>query len=398
MAETADTRAKVEVNRYLYAALAVLVISAPLYILVSTRGGGGRVNPLYSAAPAALMPTAVTAAGANPVDAQPRVPRVRPLGSFTPQKAGALPAGFSFPEGVRTFCFAREAYSPKRSVYPYKTEYYIYLMDATEAALTRLFKGRGPAISPDGKLLAFSEEIKPDELFSPRRLRLADLETNRILEIEPLANTDASPIAWSHDGTKLVFNGPKGMSLALLDVKSWEVTTVIPDTAAFNTTDYDRKVYFDSWAPDDKSFLCHSLNTVYEVGLDGKIIWNISTEELTQPLNNSISSEAGFMFTPDKRQLLYNGTGPDCGDIEEACRTLGAYRFDLADKTLARITPEYLNTDDVTFLPSGDEILYAGSCGYKQNRRVPNLCKIPLAGGTPTLLIKNVWSYSYAVR
>ena len=175
---------------------------------------------------------------------------------------------------------------------------FIYLKDLQSGNQTKLTRGDWPEISPDGSKLLFKSAATEDD-DAPRPLQVFDLATKRVEELTALAGLDPRIVRWSHDGTKIAFDRPDD-AFSFLDATTgvWRTITAC---AKLQTTPYESKYfYISSWAPDDKSILIHSHEFLYEVNLDGEVIWKLPIGEF------NISSATRFSLSSDKKLLLFD--------------------------------------------------------------------------------------------
>lgn len=342
--------------KYAYLALMLFIITASIYVFVGRRGRG--------------MPDDRTHYLVNPSALLSNMDRaVRTAGRLLPQQERSLPpTAMSFPDDICTICFSRGDY--------------IYLMSSGKAELTRVAKGRFPNISPDGKMIAFTEDAVTDSVTSPTKIKVADLETNQVVEIESLARLDGGFPRWSHDGTKLAFRGNKEVSIGVWDLKSGNLINVTK-----NFTAATEGFSLDSWGPDDKSLLCHDLENVYEIDLEGNVIQKLTIEGLIP--SSDISSHTLFSLSVDKQHLLFDTENPEDS---------AAYLFNLQAKVLEKITPKGFSPDEPQWLPSGNAILFTNPRLTKGGEYIEDLYEIALNGGSPTLLIKNASHISYSTH
>jgi TolB protein len=209
------------------------------------------------------------------------------------------------------------------------TKIYVY-NDSTKTS-SFVINGTDPAISPDGKQLAFTEQTEKLNKYGRRinQICIVDLMTKnkRILEID---NINIYGPAWSPDGKYILFN--------LFNGKSW-TTGLIDQNNNFKvltkTLSNVHQAYSPTWNFDSKIILVHDIDTVYFFNLNGLITKKIPTKSLINMF--SLSSATRFFLTSTEDQLIFNaearGQGYDTGP--EAI-----FSYDLKTNKLKKVTPE----------------------------------------------------------
>jgi len=148
----------------------------------------------------------------------------------------------------------------------------------------------GPALSPDGRRVAFHRmEAGGGDVWT---LDLADAAQRRFTFDRPQEN--ASPV-WSPDGTRIVFHSRRGTGWALVEKSA--------DGAGAETTlaEFPHVVSPMSWSPDGS----HLLSMVIDPDTNWDI-WQYSfADRAATPLLNEQAAEGFPQFSPDGRWFAY---------------------------------------------------------------------------------------------
>jgi Tol biopolymer transport system component len=276
----------------------------------------------------------------------------------------------SFPSGEQKICFSRGEY--------------IYLFDSRTKAIRRIAKGYNPNLSPDGKLIAFTQRINGAPSYE-RTMKVIDLKTNGIRSYDSLDRLPLSRPIWSPDGAKLAFSfvDNEYVQIGVLDSASgnWYVLPV-------NTTDH-RGVYLASWTQDNKSIVCHDSYNIYEIALTGDLLQTIPIEKIVEP--GAIASPTRFSFSNDRRYLLFDtiGDSPEINTI---------YIFDFQQQVLSRVTPETISGSEPRWLPSGKAILFDRFIANESSKPLFSVSKISLDGNNLVTITPNAQNASYSTK
>jgi hypothetical protein len=225
------------------------------------------------------------------------VVRLEGIGQFT-----ALPNGSLVYEQTRTF----------EDQYAYQD---LFLWDrATERslALTHRRRARDPAVSPDGRLLAYSQNLPSSSAIAVMPL-VPDGEAELVWRGARF--DQAYQPAWSPDGKTLAFSAWRQggfRDILLLDLQTKEVTEVTRDRAldAAPTFSADgRWLLFDS----DRT----GISNIYAFDRRSHELWQV-TDELGGAYEAALS--------PDGVRLAYRAAGPAGYDLYELEITPSAWR------------------------------------------------------------------------
>ena len=143
----------------------------------------------------------------------------------------------------------------------------------------------------------------------------------------------------------------------------------------------------DGWVSGNQSVLLHTMENIYELGLDGRVLQRISTIAL-----GISTSGTRALLSSDRSHLIFNRTDNSSqGPIE------AIYDFDLSTNKLIRITPEGIDGSAPVWLPSEKEILFTCFPAAKDATRM-GLCMIGINGMGLTTLLRDADYASYSTR
>lgn len=279
-----------------------------------------------------------------------------------------------FPYGMAKIAFERDGV--------------VYLYDAQTKETRRIAEGFEPDISPDGDLIAFT--ANRDDSLSNAAIKLFNLKTNTMSEIQSLGEFHSRSPRWSHDGTKLAFD-------VIIGERS-HVGVLNPGTGEWDditkglVTNNRIGPHFNSWLSDDKSILCHDLDYFYEVAIDGSILQKTPIASIIRV--SSISSASKFSFSPDRKRLLFGGFR----ETGRGALNLVVYLFDFEKHTLSTVTPKTMDASEPKWLPSGREIMFSRLEENVGDAAIFDLCITSVDSPTVTTIIKDASNASYSKK
>lgn len=269
-------------------------------------------------------------------------------------------------------------------------------MNLASGEEVRLVEGLSPHLSPTGESLVFvsvqENEGIMNRLSPPTgRLRLLDLRTKEIRDFKATHDRRVGDAIWSNGSLSIAFtmnsNERKGSSIGIIDSHNGNLEKEIFG----NGIPLDDAIYLDSWTPDDRSLLFHTLSALYEVHIDDGRVEKVPVDEIFK--SGSISSATQFYFSSDRRYLLFDRII----DTPDEPVTNVISLFEIATKTLRRVTPEGISGRAGVWLPSNKEILFS-RVEWRRDKWQSDICKIALDGTGLTTVARDADFVSYTTR
>jgi Tol biopolymer transport system component len=261
---------------------------------------------------------------------------------------------------------------------------YVFVKDMKTGVEKRLVKGSYPAVSPDGTTLAYSVDSATPSGDMKREIKLMDLASGKVTSVASLEKYLAYGGAWSPDGSKLAFN-------VLVD-KEWEIGVIDVNTLQWQaiTKQLSKSlgVYSATWTPDSRTIVCHDLDKIFQVNLNGQVVRTIATSDVVDDISY-ISSGTTFLLSSDGGYLLFD-TETQPG--ETRIPMLWVYDFQLKKRT--RISPARLQASSPQWLGSDDEIVFSGRTGGRATR--PGVYRMKRDGTQMGVLVANADQFSVA--
>jgi TolB protein len=161
----------------------------------------------------------------------------------------------------------------RKIAYEHRDNIFVADIDATHPK--KIAAGALPEISPDGTRVAFNTDEDSKTRPGPERhIAIADLGTGKVTISRRFRATIASAPVWSPDGSKLAFS--------IMAEKEWHLGLVNADGSGFrfvkNAGLKSEAFGAPEWARDGKSILCHDLDNIYQIDLDGNALkkWELA--------------------------------------------------------------------------------------------------------------------------
>jgi Tol biopolymer transport system component len=255
---------------------------------------------------------------------------------------------------------------------------FIYMKDLQSGKQTKLIRAYWGETSPDGSKLLF-RLAADEELDAPMPpLQLLELGTGRVQELSSINHLHPLDAYWSNDGTKIAFEGPY-TAFSLLNPATGEWRT-ITTAQRLQTDRYESHYTLTSWSPDDKSILIQSLEYLYQVTLDGEVIWKLPISDF------NISSATRFSLSSDKKLLLFDNyqEGGEHHPVNGVVSIL-----EIASGKMRTITPGTIFAREPRWFGSDNKILFTCLERPKGPPFQPHLCTINVDGSGLTRLIDN---------
>lgn len=259
---------------------------------------------------------------------------------------------------------------------------FIYLRDLASGKEVRLVKGQSPKISPDGKRVLFVSNVLHEGSWRVKfRVKLLDLSSNVVRDVFPLSQLDAISLSWSRDGSKIAFDSTPGFGQFDPATGEWKIIVRYGD---LGVSEQEDPIGLSSWGPDDRSLLIHSLHNLYEVSLDGKVVWQMPITDL------GINSETRFSLSADRKYLLFDSiTDTKERPVNEAVKML-----EMSTKQVFTITPDTIEARTPMWLPSEKGIIFTCMKRFDHPHR-PSICTIDIDGKNLSVLVEYGQQVSY---
>ena len=280
---------------------------------------------------------------------------------------------------VRTFLLslaliATAQAGPQKIAYS-KGSIYTAQLDGTKAR--KLVQGAWPEISPDGTRVVFNTE---EENAPERHIGVVEIATGKRTIFKDIPSDNCHSPVWSPDGKQIAFY--------LFGDNNWHLGLINAGGTGFR---YVRKAKTDTdtlwaaaWATDGKSFFCHTLDDLYRIDLDGKVIKQWSLAKLFP--GAGLNSGSRLAPSPDGRTLLIDvDMGEDIprGDWDGPPPAI--WQLDLISGKATQVTkttlfawhPAWINDHEIlcNHLPEGSKTI--------------SVYRLDLKTGEPKLVVKN---------
>jgi Tol biopolymer transport system component len=287
--------------------------------------------------------------------------------------------------GMNKICFVRE--------------HFVYVSDPQTGETNQIVTGEDCAISSLGESIAFTVDMNPpNKIGRPRTVKVFDLSTKAIKELSSLPQSNKMNPQWSPDGTKLALelSIENQSRVAILTLASGEWSDVTRNLDFLEPWGEINRfgVNLDSWSPDGKSILCHDLNYIYEIGLDGRTLQRLTLSTIVDPHQATISTASRFSFSEDRKLLLFDGNS----EVQTGKSNLALYVFDFDKHSLSRITSETFEASHPRWLPTGKGIVFLRLEETPDDRAIFDVCVTSLDDHKVTTILKNTSSVSYSVE
>lgn len=243
---------------------------------------------------------------------------------------------------------------------------WVHFLPAAGRAARLLAPGASPALSPDGRTVAFARATSPIE--GPVALRTVTVRGTAPRRLALLEGRIDS-LCWSPDGGRLAFVQRQGATarLCTLRANTRELMTVL------EAGDRVPDLYAPVWAADGRSLYVHDLRALYRVDLRGQVRWR---RPLASIAGSATAVSSGDAFAPDPANPLLvaftravPGTRAFDRRFHEPNRAL--YLANLARGTRRRLTPPDMHASGPVWTPDGHALYCQGfrSAHYRRADR-----------------------------
>jgi hypothetical protein len=275
----------------------------------------------------------------------------------------------SVPPSITKLCFVRGNW--------------IYLRDLASGKESKVIEGKSPSLSPIGDALAFMSpnagsllaNLLPPTDQITGHMKVVNLRTKSSQLSGTFAKVRAYGPQWSGDGRRIAFevtnDDASRLDIGVVDWPNGEWRRITSDLNLGKA----EPIYLDSWVPGDKSILFHTLENLYEVGVDGRLLRQTPIENICD--RSEVSSNTRFSLSANKRFLLFDRT------IAPEDMYISVFDFD--HKKLLRVTPLSVAGTNPVWITS-EEILF--TCAEKGEGPLRHdICKIAVDGTALTTVV-----------
>ncbi|CAM4461533.1 MAG: Tol-Pal system protein TolB [Legionella sp.] len=239
----------------------------------------------------------------------------------------------------------------------------------------KVAKGYVPAISPDGKYIAYN--VVDNNHSTNRYLVVLALESGKIILLKNIPSQNNFNPVWSPDSKKLLFS--------TFINNEWHLGLINADGSGYHTVKNTENEYMPTWANNGTSFFSHDLYSIYWLDLDGKLIkkWRIDT---LIP-NGNMSSASRLNVSPNDNMLIMDVDMDEESPVTSWAGPPSAlWTFDINSGKATRISPKgmlawspfWINSDEFVFIEQ------------KKTDKTFDLYRGTLKEFSPVLLLKDV--------
>jgi dipeptidyl aminopeptidase/acylaminoacyl peptidase len=204
--------------------------------------------------------------------------------------------------------------------------------------------GSDPSLSPDGTMLAYTNEAD-----SHRRIALMDLDNDQTRILDSNCTNCWGPV-WSPDGKYIAYDAytqpaavannstqPAGANDNTRN--PWSIAVIDPDngdTVIVSKNTYTRLGAFSpTWSADSKMVIFQDMQSVHIVDLKGNPVRDIPDSDILPDPN--ISSDSKFLLTPDEKKIVFN---MEIDDSLADHPPSAIFAFDTLNKKTIRLSPK----------------------------------------------------------
>jgi len=225
--------------------------------------------------------------------------------------------------------------------------------------LLNLKRVGGPAISPDGRQVAFTiRETNWDENAFETEIWIGGNGPARQLTNAKKSSTQP---AWSPDG--------KWIAFAFRTEGLWNLGLIKPDGSEFKFIKKGEQdkvtLYSPCWAGDAQSIFCHDMTNIYRLRLDGSVLAQWPIRSIVP--NGGMSGDSRIDVSPDGKRLLLSVEMDEVYNRKDWDGPVPAlWSFDLSTQTAVRLTPKNQFAWDACWLDNTNVLFLSQNAGEKQ--------------------------------
>jgi TolB protein len=283
--------------------------------------------------------------------------------------------------------FTQCRHAKKTYDYCYSSGTTLILFSIKDNRATRIkLQGSGPSLSPDGTMLAYTNDAD-----SHRRIALLDLDNDKTSILDSACTNCWGPV-WSPDGRYIAYdvythvggmfndNAIGSWGIAVIGLEDRDTVIVSKNTSArFGSNS-------PAWSADSKKLIFQDLEFVHIVDLKGNPLKDIPDSVF--PPNSGISFDSKFLLTADGKKIVFNVERGDSLGIHPP----GAiFVFDTLTQKTIRISPKGYDCSQ-PFLKDGRVFFDAIK---KASEKKYNIYSVDLNGKDLKLEFRNRQDFTY---
>jgi len=236
----------------------------------------------------------------------------------------------------------------------------VHIANFEVSIVRNLTTGIFPAISPNGKLVAFTRVEGTDGHYI-RRLSVVELASRQTQVFDKVPSDNSYYAAWSPDGTSIAFT--------LWADGVWSLGLIKADGTDFRFIKKGQPnktpLYSPCWARDGKSVFCQDMTNIYRLSLDGTILSQWKIDKFVP--NGSMSGDGRIDVSPDGNRLLLSVDMDEEYDRKDWDGPIPAlWTIDLTTEAVVRLTSKNLFAWDGCWLDSANILFVSQRAGEKQ--------------------------------
>jgi TolB protein len=223
----------------------------------------------------------------------------------------------------------------------------------------RIAAGIFPAISPDGKRIAFTTVEKSGTTYI-RHIAVVDFAGGKPTVFKDVPSENAHYPSWSPDGKRILF------TLRNKDV--WDIGVINADGKDFRVVKKGASdkvtLYSPCWARDGQSIFCQDMTNIYRLKLDGAVLdrWNV---EKTIP-NGDMCGDGRIDVSPDGKLLLLSIDMAEENNRKDWDGPPPAlWTFEIATQKVVRVTQKNLFAWDGCWIDDHNVLFLSQAAGEK---------------------------------